>query len=386
MGADNITLDLNGHRLSGPKSDDGTSAGIHLTKRSGVTVKAGEVSGFAAGVAIVGGSGNTVKNMKIHDNVGARDPSTSIFGDGVAVFFSADNRILDNTITSNAPFDGIAILGIGSDRNLVQGNSVTATKNLGDASGPVGLGIIINPFLGFDLPREVSLVSNQVVANTVRNNDNTGISTLSNIEGLVKDNVVEGNGLGKAGGSYPFPAPTGSWSALTGTKSPTMTPQATTLRGTAGTTCATRTTIPPPTSRTATPMSGQFSSPASLGGLRPGENGRSTATWGGLMRLVAGRPAGPAARRRVRSTFGAVCAPFVPHTPVRSPARRRGDAPNPVQTSFSGRDGCRSSNAIFHLLSSLTPLAPARLTRAISSSVKRRMPFWVFADPFRRRM
>lgn len=157
MGADNITLDLNGHRLSGPKSDDGTSAGIHLTKRSGVTVKAGEVSGFAAGVAIVGGSGNTVKNMKIHDNVGARDPSTSIFGDGVAVFFSADNRILDNTITSNAPFDGIAILGIGSDRNLVQGNSVTATKNLGDASGPVGLGIIINPFLGFDLPREVSL-------------------------------------------------------------------------------------------------------------------------------------------------------------------------------------------------------------------------------------
>jgi hypothetical protein len=31
--------------------------------------------------------------------------------------------------------------------------------------------------------------------------------------------------------------------------------------------------------------------------------------------------------------------------------------------------------------SSLTPVAPARLTRAISSSVKRRIPCWVFADP-----
>ena len=36
--------------------------------------------------------------------------------------------------------------------------------------------------------------------------------------------------------------------------------------------------------------------------------------------------------------------------------------------------------------SSLTPVAPARVTRAISSSVKRTIPFCVFADPFRSRM
>src|SRR3982751_1072206 len=36
--------------------------------------------------------------------------------------------------------------------------------------------------------------------------------------------------------------------------------------------------------------------------------------------------------------------------------------------------------------SSLTPLAPARSTPAISSSVKRLMPFCVFAEPFLRRM
>jgi hypothetical protein len=36
--------------------------------------------------------------------------------------------------------------------------------------------------------------------------------------------------------------------------------------------------------------------------------------------------------------------------------------------------------------SSLTPVAPARSTRAISSSQKRLMPFWVLADPFLRRM
>src|SRR4051812_6210076 len=37
-------------------------------------------------------------------------------------------------------------------------------------------------------------------------------------------------------------------------------------------------------------------------------------------------------------------------------------------------------------LSSLAPVAPARSTRAISSSMKRSMPFWVFADPFLRRI
>jgi len=36
--------------------------------------------------------------------------------------------------------------------------------------------------------------------------------------------------------------------------------------------------------------------------------------------------------------------------------------------------------------SSLTPLAPARSTRAVSSSQKRLIPFCVFADPLRRRI
>ena len=37
-------------------------------------------------------------------------------------------------------------------------------------------------------------------------------------------------------------------------------------------------------------------------------------------------------------------------------------------------------------LSSFTPVAPARCTRAISSSVKRSIPFCVFAEPLRKRM
>ena len=36
--------------------------------------------------------------------------------------------------------------------------------------------------------------------------------------------------------------------------------------------------------------------------------------------------------------------------------------------------------------SSLTPVAPARVTRAISLSVKRSIPRWVFAEPLRSRM
>jgi hypothetical protein len=50
----------------------------------------------------------------------------------------------------------------------------------------------------------------------------------------------------------------------------------------------------------------------------------------------------------------------------------------------------RSKTVVFQnpesALSSFTPLAPARSTRAISSSQKRSIPFCVFAEPFLRRM
>src|SRR4051812_35098489 len=56
------------------------------------------------------------------------------------------------------------------------------------------------------------------------------------------------------------------------------------------------------------------------------------------------------------------------------------------QPAFSRRLNTRVFQNPESALSSLAPVAPARSTRAMSSSTKRSMPFWVFADPFLRRM
>ncbi len=62
--ADGITLDCNGHSISGT----GRSEGIAVSGRSNIQVVNCEVSGFTAGIMVTGGAGNRVENNKVHDN------------------------------------------------------------------------------------------------------------------------------------------------------------------------------------------------------------------------------------------------------------------------------------------------------------------------------
>src|ERR1700704_682336 len=54
VGADNITLDLNGHTVSGPGATPTSSAGVRVTGRSGVTVRNGTVAQFDREVSVQG--------------------------------------------------------------------------------------------------------------------------------------------------------------------------------------------------------------------------------------------------------------------------------------------------------------------------------------------
>lgn len=203
IGADGITLDLNGYRIVGSAGPTG-NVGIRLTSRHGVTIQGsgrasttpgalrqGEVTGFDAGVAIIGGSANTVTGVNVHDNRGANNANGQ-FGDGIAVLFSAGNVISGNTVTGNGVYDNISVLGEGSNGNVVRNNTVADGWEGQVEFG--GVGIIVNPFVSEELPRQVSVEGNDIVANTVRNNEGSGISSLANIGAEVTDNVVTGNG------------------------------------------------------------------------------------------------------------------------------------------------------------------------------------------------
>ena len=61
VGADNLTIDLNGYAIKGLA--DGTGVGIDVTGRTGVTVKNGNVTDFAEGVKLFNTSNSTVENL-----------------------------------------------------------------------------------------------------------------------------------------------------------------------------------------------------------------------------------------------------------------------------------------------------------------------------------
>ncbi len=143
IGADDVTLDLNDHRIDG----DGTPAvgcnprkefcdvGVLNDGHDGVTVKRGSVREFASGVAIVGARDNRVLDVSSKENIffgfvfgnsshsRVRDSSGSHNippeGDGMGVFFSHGLRIVDNTFRNN-PGPGIHVDG--SNGNLIKGN------------------------------------------------------------------------------------------------------------------------------------------------------------------------------------------------------------------------------------------------------------------------
>ncbi len=200
IGADNITLDLNGHRVFGtPNTGDG--AGILLQNRQGVTVRRGTVSDFDGGVVILAGSRNTVAQIAAHNNIGASEghpPATStLYGDGILVQASSFNTIVANDVNNNGPFSGIGLIRGDTDHpaippgpvtdNLVQGNTVR--NNIACRRGPFcdNDGIRVEPQVG---------PNNRILSNTVTGNGLDGIALFGFTSGnLVQGNTASGNGF-----------------------------------------------------------------------------------------------------------------------------------------------------------------------------------------------
>ncbi|MDQ6947736.1 MAG: right-handed parallel beta-helix repeat-containing protein [Actinomycetota bacterium] len=192
-----MTVNLNGHRVFAARQPRvGDFAGIHFHGAKGATVVGGEVTGFDAGVWVEAGAQNDVKRLTIHDNVGAADPASTL-GDGIVVMHSPSNRIVGNVVIHNGIFDGVGLLGLGTDNNVVQQNVIKGTA-AGQLDVPgLGTAVIINAVLETEDPRRgESLHANNVIGNDIEDNVNSGISNLSNIGALIQGNFVRNNGLG----------------------------------------------------------------------------------------------------------------------------------------------------------------------------------------------
>lgn len=208
VGADNVTLDLNGYSVIGnfDQGAGGEFGGIVLPRRTGVRVVGndarrptlgggtgqGTVEGFEAGVVIRRGSGNEVRDLTVQDNVGPDIEGASLadLGDGIIMFNSSHNRILNNGVFRNGYFEGIGGFGVGTDSNLIQGN--TSSDNLGTRG-------IVSPGAGIALisgEPQLTLNDNRVIDNIVEGNFRVGINLSNTLRASVLNNVATANGFG----------------------------------------------------------------------------------------------------------------------------------------------------------------------------------------------
>jgi len=229
--ASNVTLDLNGYRVfGGPTPGDGT--GILLFRVTEVTVKGGRVTNFDMGVAIEGGSDNTVTAIRATDNIGSNSTNG---GDGIAILSSQNNRIIGNSTVNNGGVSGIGIYSNvdsahpratsgTSSGNLIQGNqvhnniasrfgNVTTTDNDGIRVEPNSIGnfILDNSVVGNGLDGIVLFVGsnnnvirgnavhrNGLYRTTARRGNGIGLQSLPGVNGAsgntIENNFVTGNG------------------------------------------------------------------------------------------------------------------------------------------------------------------------------------------------
>jgi parallel beta-helix repeat protein len=165
VGADGITVDLNGHTVAG----SGAGLGITVRGRRGVVVAGGTIRGFVTGVMIAVSSGIVIKDNRFTEN---RE----------AVFLSASTaNIIKENIAWQNQLRGIMIRpnssGVLSTQNLVIENILI--------DNPSGI-------LVFGQPGN-TLKENTIAGSTVAGIDLTGPGASGN---LVKENTLTGGAAG----------------------------------------------------------------------------------------------------------------------------------------------------------------------------------------------
>ena len=142
--ANNVTLDCAGHTITGP-GRGGSVHGIHVARRTGVTVKNCVVTGFNAGFLIGQSDANTFSNntvtkvssgftlMRSNNNTISRnivDDANEWFGYGTFQG-SENNEFVNNRAIS---VGGVAFMAWQGDDNIWEGNEATGNFGIGFAA------------------------------------------------------------------------------------------------------------------------------------------------------------------------------------------------------------------------------------------------------------
>lgn len=209
--ADGVTLDLDGHTISGPGAyGAGAGAGVRVAQRTGVTVMRGTIQGYQSAVVLdqswdshvtkltarhndqalnlAGGGGHLVDKNTVVDN----------FRDSIRLGLSAGNRVTQNAVSGNVY--GIAIAD-GSSGNTVDRNVTTGNQYFGIATWGGGSGNVIeknqasgNAHHGIQVNPDVTGV--ELLQNYVSGNGDDGIHVETTHATITKNTAVYNTDLG----------------------------------------------------------------------------------------------------------------------------------------------------------------------------------------------
>lgn len=180
VGADSITVDLNGFTISGDGAPGGV--GIDVEGRSRVVIRSGVVRGFDRGVRLANSSASLVTGLQI------RDATTGIFlvSNGAP---TVPNSVVGNAISRTV--DGVLTFG-SFDR--VVGNAISGASGRGIRCRDGGGSRIANNLVtGSGVGIELFFCVGDLVENATLGNVGDGIARIR-AGGLVERNVSSQNG------------------------------------------------------------------------------------------------------------------------------------------------------------------------------------------------
>jgi parallel beta-helix repeat protein len=239
IGADNVTLDLNGHTIEGGTSFFGV--GAFSNGHSGVTIENGVIRKFGVGVQVARATNNRVRRLSVADSgswgilqlessgnlisqnslIDNGHNSFSLVTGGIGLGVGSHNEIRENRLSDNVQY-GISLSGddnavghnavsgsaygisLGGDGNRAYRNSVSSSGfpiSLRDArENQIEQNRLRDNAFGIQLEYSDD---NQIVGNSVRNSASFGVHVVTSNRNLVGKNAVSSDtaadGIGVSG-------------------------------------------------------------------------------------------------------------------------------------------------------------------------------------------
>jgi nitrous oxidase accessory protein NosD len=140
IAADNVSLNLNGHALTGPSNKQGV--GIDIANVNSISIHNGTIAGFGTGIRVASSHDVRAENLQIRGEDGGGPAPGEI---GVLILNSRAVVLKDNTISRT--FLGVFVRGGGSGGNRIAGNTLIGGQNgqIGICYNPDGSASLAGP-------------------------------------------------------------------------------------------------------------------------------------------------------------------------------------------------------------------------------------------------